>query len=135
MPRLQPKSHCNFPTRRGLPWLAVILWFSIFFPPAAQAAEETSTNTIAPLLSEATNHLGQWIWETNTTDKQTCRFWKPFDIPRDTKISRATVRITVDNGYTLFLDGQEIGRGSDWRTVTEYDVTRAVESRTACHSR
>jgi two-component sensor histidine kinase len=75
------------------------------------------------LLSDATNHLGQWIWDTNTLDKQTCRFWKSFEIPRDAKISGATLRITVDNGYTLFLDGQEIGRGSDWRTVTEYDVT------------
>ena len=29
----------------------------------------------------------------------------------------------MDNGYTLFLDGQEIGRGSDWRTVSKYDLT------------
>jgi two-component sensor histidine kinase len=123
MPRLQPKSHCNFLTRRGLPWLAVILWFSILFPIAGRAAAETPTNTNAALLSEATNHIGRWIWDTNTTDKQTCRFWKSFEIPRDAKISRATVRITADNGYTLFLDSREIGRGSDWRTVTEYDVT------------
>jgi hypothetical protein len=39
------------------------------------------------------------------------------------KVSSAIARITVDNGFTFFLDGQEIGRGSDWRTVTEYDVT------------
>ena len=78
------------------------------------------------MLSEATNHIGRWIWDTNTTDKQTCRFWKSFGIPRDAKISGATVRITCDNGYTLFLDGREIGRGSDWRTVTEYDVTRLL---------
>jgi signal transduction histidine kinase len=124
MPRHQPKLRFNFLIRRGLPWLAVILY--ILFPVGGWAAEETSANTSAPLLSEATNHLGRWIWETNTMDKQTCRFWKPFDIPRDIKISRATVRITVDNGYTLFLDGREIGRGSDWRTVTEYDVTELL---------
>ena len=75
---------------------------------------------------EATNHLGQWIWDTNTFDKQTCRLWKAFDIPQDAKVAGATLRITVDNGYSLFLDGREIGRGSDWRTVTEYDVTRLL---------
>jgi signal transduction histidine kinase len=75
---------------------------------------------------EATNHLGQWIWDTNTTDKQMCQFWKSFRIPPGAKISGAILRITVDNAYTLFLDGQEIGRGGDWRTVTEYDVTRLL---------
>src|SRR5215469_17280887 len=76
------------------------------------------------LLAEMTNHMGHWIWDTNTADKQTCRFWKSFLVPAGVKISRATLRITADNSYTLFLDGQEIGRGSDWRTVTEYDVAR-----------
>jgi len=123
MPRVQPKSHCNFLIRRGLPWLAVMLLFSVFFPVAGLAAGETSTNTAASLLSDATNHLGQWIWDTNTLDKQTCRFWRSFEIPRDAKVSSAIARITVDNGFTFFLDGQEIGRGSDWRTVTEYDLT------------
>lgn len=75
---------------------------------------------------EATNHLGKWIWDTNTLDKQTCRFWKAFDIPSGAKTASAILRITVDNGYSLFLDGREIGRGSDWRTVTEYDVTRLL---------
>src|SRR5208282_6488834 len=109
MPRLQPKLRFNFLRPKGLPWLAVILWFSIFLPIAGRAALETATNSNAALLSEATNHIGRWIWDTNTTDKQTCRFWKSFGIPRDAKISCATLRITCDNGYTLFLDGREIG--------------------------
>ena len=72
---------------------------------------------------EATNHLGQWIWDTNTFDKQVCWLWKSFEIPPDAKVVNATLDITVDNGYSLFLDGREIGRGSDWRTVTDYNVT------------
>ena len=71
---------------------------------------------------EATSHLGSWIWDLRTCDKQTCRLWKTFDIPRGAKISSAVLYITVDNGYRLFLDGREIGRGSDWKTLTEYDV-------------
>jgi two-component sensor histidine kinase len=74
-------------------------------------------------IMEATNHMGRWIWDTNTFDKQTCRLWKEFDIPPGAKVKRAIMHITVDNGFSLFLDGREIGRGSDWRTVTEYDAT------------
>jgi len=122
MPRLEPKSRFNFPTRRGLPWLAIILWFSLLFPNAIRAADAPADATAA-LISEATNHLGVWIWEAKTADKQTCRLWRSFAIPANTSVSHATLRITVDNGYRLFLDGREIGRGSDWRTITEYDVT------------
>jgi signal transduction histidine kinase len=89
-------------------------------PPAAVPA--TNDNWVA----DVTNHLGQWIWDTNTFDKQTCRFWKTFDIPRGVRVTSAILDITVDNGYSLFLDGREIGRGSDWRTVTRYDVTRLL---------
>jgi len=127
MPRLQPKSRFDFLIRGGLPWLAVILWFSVLFPNAIRAAD-APTDTTAALISEATNHLGVWIWAAKTTDKQTCRLWKSFTIPSSTSVSHATLRITVDNGYRLFLDGREIGRGSDWRTITEYDVTWLLSS-------
>jgi signal transduction histidine kinase len=94
---------------------------------AGRASEAVPTNNASLYwLPELTNHIGQWIWTTNFADKQTCRLWRAFEIPTSAKIVRATLRITVDNGYTLFLDGQEIGRGSDWRTVTEYDVTQLL---------
>jgi signal transduction histidine kinase len=82
-----------------------------------------TNDTIANQLAEATNHLGLWIWEAKAADKQMCRLWKSFVIPPGASVSRAILRITVDNGYRLFLDGREIGRGSDWRTITEYDLT------------
>ena len=92
----------------------------------AVQAEETAQPPSVPWEVEATNHIGQWIWETNFFAKQTCRFWKSFYVPGGEPISHAVIHLTVDNGYTLFLDGHEIGRGSDWRTVTEYDVTELL---------
>lgn len=73
-------------------------------------------------VSEAISHVGVWIWDQHAFDKQTCRFWKSFEVPSGTTVSRAVLRLTVDNGYRLFLDGREIGRGSDWKTLTEYDL-------------
>ena len=99
----------------------------LFFPlPTKVFADEPASSAATDWIFTATNHLGQWIWETNASDKQTVRLWKAFEIPALKKISSARLHITVDNGYTLFLDGEEIGRGSDWRTVTEYDVTQLL---------
>src|ERR1035437_7476669 len=33
--------------------------------------------------------MGSWIWETNTYDRQTVRFWKPFEIPAGKTIQRS----------------------------------------------
>lgn len=103
-----------------------LIWFFLLGFSRASLAEESPTNNTANWMVEATNHMGQWIWETNTLDKQTVRFWKSFVVPPGGKVAAALLRLTVDNGYTLFFDGQEIGRGSDWRTVTEYDVTQLL---------
>lgn len=99
---------------------------ALFILPFFSLGAESEADEPVDWRFEATNHLGEWIWETNATDKQTVHFWKPFVIPNGAKITNAILRITVDNGYTLYLDGREIGRGSDWRTVTEYDVTKLL---------
>jgi signal transduction histidine kinase len=88
------------------------------FTEEAPPADVAPTNTIF----SGTNGVGSWIWDSNTFDKQTCRFWRSFDVPHST-VAKATLRLTADNGYRLFLDGREVGRGSDWRTLTEYDLT------------
>jgi signal transduction histidine kinase len=67
--------------------------------------------------------IGNWVWTTSVTDKQTCRLWHSFQVPAETLVSRATLRITADNGYRLFLDGREIGRGGDFNSLTEFDLT------------
>ncbi len=88
-------------------------------------AAEPERNADGPVTTRrnATNYLGQWIWAKETRDKQTCRFWKQFDIPKKTQVARAQLRITADDAYTVFLDGRELGRGSDWFSVSVYDLT------------
>jgi signal transduction histidine kinase len=73
-------------------------------------------------IAEALRHVGQWVWDKQTFDKQTVRLWNTFTIPAGAHVSSAIIYITVDNGYRLFLDGREVGRGSDWKTLTQYDV-------------
>jgi signal transduction histidine kinase len=72
--------------------------------------------------------VGPWIWGPETHDKQTCRFWRSFHIPQGAKVARASIRISVDNGYRLMLNGRQIGIGSDWRSITEYDLGDSLKS-------
>lgn len=78
--------------------------------------------------TNATNGLGSWIWAETTFDKQTCQLWHSLEIPRGATVSNATVRITADNGYRFLLDGREVGKGTEWRALTEYDVTRLLSA-------
>jgi signal transduction histidine kinase len=78
----------------------------------------------AASLSEA--GVGAWIWAEKMSDRQECRFVRRFDIPEGSEVASAILRITADNSYQVFLDGQPIGQGGDWRVLIEYDVTRLL---------
>jgi signal transduction histidine kinase len=67
--------------------------------------------------------VGAWIWTTNFSDKQTCRIWRSFTLPETNRVQRAILRITADNLYRLYLDGEEVGEGGNWKALTEYDLT------------
>jgi signal transduction histidine kinase len=87
----------------------------------------SGTNDAVDWVFEATNQLRSWIWETNTFDAQICHLWKTFEIPEGTQVMSASLRLSVDNNFILYLDGQEIGQGSNWRTVTKFDPTPLLQ--------
>lgn len=89
---------------------------------AAPPAAEDSINVLDP-----TWGVGSWIWAQETYDKQTCRLWRAFEIPRGATVARAQLHIGVDNGYRLLLDGRVLGTGSDWRSITEYEIGLLLE--------
>lgn len=67
--------------------------------------------------------VGSWIWAPETHDLQTCHFWKSFVIPVTSPVRSASLRISADDYYHVFLDGQDLGRGSDWNILTAYDLS------------
>jgi signal transduction histidine kinase len=86
--------------------------------PAAPSALEAVSTDESP-----TNGLGDWIWAEKTLDRQTVQFWRAFEIPKDVVVTHARVRMTVDNEFTFFLDGREMGRGAEWRELYHHNVT------------
>lgn len=96
------------------------------FPVAAEKVITLSSPENAPLrvtILDPTWKVGSWIWTTETHDQQLCRLWRKFEIPPNAVVIKARLRIAVDNSYQLFLDGNELGRGSFWRDLMEYDLT------------
>jgi signal transduction histidine kinase len=87
-------------------------------------ADPVPTN--GPPRTYATLHskwgVGSWIWADRVYDKQICHLWRGFDVPDKSPVARAELRIAVDNGFRLLLDGREIGRGSDWRWLSQFDL-------------
>jgi hypothetical protein len=67
--------------------------------------------------------VGSWIWASETYDRQACRFWKSFVIPDASSVRSATLRISGDDYYHVLLDGNDLGRGSDWKILTAYDLS------------
>jgi signal transduction histidine kinase len=86
------------------------------------AANSVSTDVAYPSLTQEWG-VGSWIWTDRTFDKQTCLFWKSFEIPSSSPVVKARLRITADNEFRVLLDGRFLGRGSDWRWLSDFDVT------------
>ena len=108
---------------------ASILRFLAALAVCFSSAARVQGQVAEPLVAQEDDQFagGKWIWAAETREKQTCRFWRSFEIPRGSKVGSARLRIGVDNGYRLMLDGRELGAGSDWRSLTQYDVTQLLE--------
>ncbi len=112
---------------------AILIWFVLVWTgtglAAGQGAETSGLSVLRgqSIPVDAKHGLGSWIWTDKTFDRQSCRLWKEFEIPARAKVVSARMRMTVDNGYRLFVDGRELGRGADWRGITEYHLAELLE--------
>lgn len=52
-------------------------------------------------------------------------FRKVFKLSRD-KIKQASVLISVDDSYKLFINGKHIGKGNNWTNVGKYNITNLL---------
>jgi signal transduction histidine kinase len=90
-----------------------------------EVSSHTNAETAAEdaLYKNPTDGLGSWIWEKETHDDQVCLLWRTFEIPKQAKATGARLVMTVDNEFTLYLDGRELGRGAEWRELFISDLT------------
>lgn len=81
--------------------------------------------------TDSSSARATWIWSRTAAEKQTGKnvspgtsyFRRPFNLPDDRAIKQASVLISVDNAYRLFVNGTSIGQGDSWKTTDQYNVT------------
>jgi putative heme-binding domain-containing protein len=71
----------------------------------------------------------QWIWfnegdPVKGAPAGTRYFRKVFTINRPVQkpVDEATLHITADNAFTVWINGREVGKGNDWKRVYEFDA-------------
>lgn len=69
----------------------------------------------------------RWVWDqadANTADQtnEPRYLRRTFEVPR--KPLKAELWITADNEYTVYVNGQRVGHGTEWSKVDRYDVAK-----------
>ncbi len=97
-------------------------------PKAGVPNQMSSTNRPAagPAAAAATDSgEAQWIWAPGTDrdkiEPGIVYFRKTFDT---SAVDLAMCQITCDDKYDLYVNGQLVGSGNDWRLVQTYDIAK-----------
>lgn len=83
-----------------------------------------------PTSAKAEQGTAHWIWSAGENPDQdlnrakTCYFRQEIDLSRPLKV---TIDITADDAYILYVNGDRIGEGSDWKYVKQFDVTQRIQ--------
>lgn len=67
---------------------------------------------------------GKWIWRGPAKNGQKVWFRKSFDIPAGVKT--ASMAITADDRFELWLNGHKVGAHGSWQTVVTFDLAHML---------
>ena len=88
--------------------------------PRGAASQEAASQEAA---QQVESGEAQWIWspqqQHNQVPAQTCYFRRTFQAAN---VEIAEMAITADDEYQLFVNGTEVGKGSDWHQLDVYDI-------------
>ena len=116
----------------------------VFRGPVARrmSAEQTAdafSHLFAPMYHsvafdpDSTLLSAKWIWHRQVEFDRTVLpypgeryFRRKFDL-KDDQVALADVLISVDHDYTFYLNGQDIGKGDDWRKVDRYQIADKLQ--------
>ncbi len=105
----------------GVRWVGVLIlscWTAL-----PSCAETLVENIAGQNLGDA-----QWIWSPahsrNEVPVGDCYFRKSFKLGTP---EVGEVQITADNQFQLFVNGQPVGQGADWRQLEVYDISKHLK--------
>ncbi len=96
---------------------------------------EPQSETVSWVSTRERPVWGQWIWYPEGNPKadapaEARYFRRAFALSQDSEVKHATLNISADDAFKVWLNGNEIGGGSDWRDPGQYDVTKLLFSGT-----
>jgi alpha-L-rhamnosidase len=73
--------------------------------------------------SEKPPKLGPWIWNQKDTTKDLINFFRlPIELPQGSAVQNANLYVAVDDQYTAFVNGQELGTNAGWNNARKHDL-------------
>lgn len=91
--------------------------------PAGDVIDATPTAP-APAVDAPFSAAADWIWLDSANGER--RFQKTFAL--DQAPAQARLRVTGDDGYRAWVNGEEVGSGQHWQHVQEFDVTSRLRA-------
>ncbi len=93
----------------------------------SKAKEKPKATVSAPANAGPKTATGawKWLWSDSPAAKSAARLKKDFDLG-DAAVKEAVLRVTCDNGATVFLNGEPVLTNPDWQRPTQADVTRKL---------
>jgi hypothetical protein len=109
------------------PWSQPAFWSMGLLNAADWTAQWIGLDeVVAPHLSLKS---GQWIWYPGGnpavgTAVGTNYFRRTVTLPIDRAVTKALCRVTADDAFVLFVNGQEVAAGKDWKQTPEIDLAK-----------
>jgi len=112
----------------NLPGSSHLAYGKRFFEALPWVDLQPQPDSVAWADSAALEPLGDWIWYPEGDPKRDAPvalrwFRRAFTLPGNTDVRRAVLRITADDRFTVWLNGQEVGSGANWMAPERLDVT------------
>ncbi len=71
--------------------------------------------------------LGKWIWVPGVKETpHSCWFRYEFDLPPGCTIAAASIRMTADNSFTLYVNGEKASEGNNWEKPVMSDIAKLL---------
>jgi len=74
-----------------------------------------------------------WIWfpeagnPAENAPVATRWFRRAFKVPSGKTVAHAVIRLTADDRFVLYVNGQRLGEGANWKQAYSFDVTAALK--------
>lgn len=114
-----------------IPWLFFLshLVLAVGLGPVLSLAQDASSSK----QPDSSKHPGFIIWSrANSTDNvpaEAVFFRRSFNTPSfHSKQTKAILQITCDDGYRIYINGQEIGSDKVWQSIESFDITAQLKT-------